>query len=71
MNSMRPWRPELIMFDDYDYDRDELDDLRAQARFERRLRNKLMRHPDPRDPDYPLDDDDDDCGTEDDDDYNG
>lgn len=47
------------MFDDYDYQQDELDDLRAQARFERRLRNKLMCHPDPRDPDYPLDDDDD------------
>ena len=47
------------MFDDYDYDRDDYDDLRAQARFERRLRNKLMRHPDPRDPDYPFDDDDD------------
>ena len=59
MTSMRPWRPELIMFDDYDYQQDELDDLRAQARFERRLRNKLMRHPDPRDPDYPFDDDDD------------
>ncbi len=54
------------MFDDYDYD-----DLRAQVKFDRRLRNKLMRHPDPRDPDYPLDDDDDDCDTEDDDDYNG
>jgi len=59
MTSMRPWRPELIMFDDYDYDHDDLDDLRAQVRFERRLRNKLMRHPDPRDPDYPLDDDND------------
>ena len=47
------------MFDDYDYDRDEYDDLRAQVKFERRLRNKLMRHPDPRDPDYPLDDDND------------
>ncbi len=42
------------MFDDYDYD-----DLRAQVKFDRRLRNKLMRHPDPRDPDYPLDDDND------------
>lgn len=59
------------MFDDYDYQQDEINDLRAQVRFERRLRNKLMRHPDPRDPDYPLDDDDADCGTEDDDDYNG
>ena len=57
------------MFDDYDYDRDEYDDLRAQVRFERRLRNKLMRHPDPRDPDYPFDDDD--CDTEDNDDHNG
>ena len=55
------------MFDDYD---DDYDDLRAQVRFERRLRNKLMRHPDPRDPDYPLDDDDA-CDTEDNDDYNG
>lgn len=61
------------MFDDYDYDRDDYDDLRAQARFERRLRNKLMRHPDPRDPDYPFDDDDNDadCDTEDNDDHNG
>ena len=55
------------MFDDYD---DEIDDLRAQVRFERRLRNKLMRHPDPRDPDYPFDDDDA-CDTEDNDDHNG
>ena len=39
------------------FDADEYDDLRAQARFERRRRNKLMRHPDPRDPDYPFDDD--------------
>ena len=58
------------MFDDYDYQQDDYDDLRAQVRFERRLRNKLMRHPDPRDPDYPLDDDDA-CDTEDNDDYNG
>ena len=69
MTAMRPWRPELIMFDDYD----DYDDLRAQVRFERQLRDKLMRHPDPRDPDYPFDDDDNDadCDTEDDDDYNG
>ena len=59
------------MFDDYDYQQDEVDDLRAQVRFERRRRNKLMRHPDPRDPDYPFDDDDDSCDTEDNDDYNG
>jgi len=65
--------PELIMFDDYDYDyrQDEINDLRAQVRFERQLRNKLMRHPDPRDPDYPFDCDDDDCDTEDNDDHNG
>lgn len=50
-------------------DADDYDDLRAQVKFERRQRNKLMRHPDPRDPDYPFDDDD--CGTEDNDDYNG
>ena len=71
MTAMRPWRPELIMFDDYDYQQDEVDDLRAQVRFERRLRNKLMRHPDPRDPDYPFDDDEDACDTESNDDYNG
>ena len=62
------------MFDahsSYDYDRSDYDDLRAQVRFERRLRNKLMRHPNPRDPDYPVDDDDDACDTEDNDDYNG
>ena len=58
------------MFDDYD---DDYDDLRAQVRFERRLRNKLMRHPDPRDPDYPLDDDYDaaDIGEAEGHDYNG
>ena len=60
------------MFDDYDYQQDELDDLRAQVRFERRLRNKLMRHPDPRDPDYPLDDDaDNDIEEAEGHDYNG
>ena len=62
------------MFDDYDYQQDEVNDLRAQVRFERRLRNKLMRHPDPRDPDYPFDDDDADdadCDTEYNDDHNG
>lgn len=61
------------MFDDYDYQQDEYDDLRAQVRFERRLRNKLMRHPDPRDPDYPLDDDDDAADIEEAEghDYNG
>ena len=58
------------MFDDYDYQQDEISELRAQVRFERQLRSKLMRHPDPRDPDYPFDDDDD-CDTEDDDDHNG
>ena len=58
------------MFDDYDYGHDDYDDLRAQVRFERRLRNKLMRHPDPRDPDYPFDDAD--CDTEaEGHDYNG
>ena len=52
------------------FDADDYDDLRAQVKFERRLRNKLMRHPDPRDPDYPLDDDD--CDTEaEGHDYNG
>ena len=58
------------MFDDYDYQQDEYDDLRAQVRFERRLRNKLMRHPDPRDPDFPLDDDND-IEEAEGDDYNG
>ena len=74
MTTMRPWMPELIMFDDYssyDYQQDEVDDLRAQVRFERRRRNKLMRQPDPRDPDYPFDDDEDACDTEDNEDYNG
>ena len=59
------------MFDDYDYQQDEIDDLRAQVRFERQLRNKLMRHPDPRDPDFPFDDDYDAGDSEDNDDYNG
>ena len=61
----------FVAYSSYDYQQDEVDDLRAQVRFERRLRNKLMRHPNPRDPDYPFDDDDDACDTEDDDDYNG
>ena len=51
------------------FDADDYDDLRVQVKFERRQRNKLMRHPDPRDPDYPFDDDD--CAPEDNDDYNG
>lgn len=35
------------------YDEDELDDLRIEARAERQYRNRLARHPDPRDPHYP------------------
>lgn len=32
-------------------------ELRAERSAQREMRNALMRHPDPRDPDYPLDDD--------------
>lgn len=47
-----------------DYEDDEADQLRAQDRRERQLFNNLLRHPDPRDPDYPYEDY---CGDEDDD----
>lgn len=40
----------MFLFNDND---DELDDLRMQARHERRQRNDLARHPDCRDPDHP------------------
>lgn len=42
-------------FEDY-YD-GEADELRQQDKWERRQRNRLMRNPDPRDPDYPGQDD--------------
>ncbi len=32
---------------------DELEYLRLEAMAERQYRNRLARHPDPRDPDYP------------------
>lgn len=36
------------------YDADfDLDDLRAERAAARRYRNQLLRHPDPRDPDFP------------------
>lgn len=37
-------------------DLDELAEMRRQQAAERRLRAQLAAHPDPRDPDYPLDD---------------
>lgn len=37
----------------FDPDDDEYEELRAQALFERRYLNNLMRHPDCRDPDHP------------------
>lgn len=40
----------------YEIDFDELAELRRQDIAERRLRAQLAAHPDPRDPDYPLDD---------------
>lgn len=40
----------------YKIDLDELAELRRQGIAERRLRAQLAAHPDPRDPDYPLDD---------------
>lgn len=36
------------MNDDYD-----LDELRAEARAQRRFQQRLLNHPDPRDPDFP------------------
>ena len=42
---------------DPEYDDDsEAAELRAEARYARRFRNMLARHPDPRDPDWPGDD---------------
>jgi hypothetical protein len=37
-------------------DDDDIQELRAQDQAERWMRNELLRHPDPRDPDYPGDD---------------
>lgn len=42
---------------DYDFDQDDLDDLRAEDNARRRYRNQFLRHPDPQDPDFPGDDD--------------
>lgn len=41
---------------DYDYD-DERSELRRQDANERQRRAAFLRHPDPRDPDFPGDDD--------------
>ena len=38
------------IMDDYDYD---LEELKAQDRFEKQYRRALMAHPDCRDPDHP------------------
>lgn len=38
----------------------DLTELIVQERFRRRRHARLIRHPDPRDPDHPYDDDDDD-----------
>lgn len=40
------------------YEDDEAYDLYIEARHARQYHAKLMRHPDPRDPDYPGDPDD-------------
>ena len=37
----------------YDDNDDELEDLRAEARYARRHHNKLARHPNCQDPDHP------------------
>ena len=43
------------MNEDYDYD---LEELRQEVTAEKRYYNRLIRHPDPQDPDYPeLEDD--------------
>lgn len=39
-----------------DYDDEEVAELRRQRNHERRMRNALARHPDPRDPDHPIPD---------------
>ena len=60
------------MFDDYDYQQDEIHAARRRAVASQIA--AVQRAIDPRDPDYPLGDDDcadDDCDTEDNDDYNG
>ena len=56
------------MFDDYDYQQDEIHAARRRAVASQIA--AVQRAIDPRDPDYPFDDDDD-CDTEDDDDHNG
>lgn len=38
------------------YEDPEVEELRAEARDERRYFQRLRAHPDPRDPDYPGDD---------------
>lgn len=42
----------MTFYADYDFD-DELEDLRLEARAQRAFSNRLARHPDYRDPDYP------------------
>jgi hypothetical protein len=44
----RPFAPGIFL------EPDMYAELRAEHRAQRELRNALMRHPDPRDPDYPL-----------------
>ncbi len=44
----------MMFFTDYEHDDDpEVEELRAQSRFERRYQADLARHPDCRDPDHP------------------
>jgi len=38
-----------------DYEDPELEQLKAEARAERRYHRQFLAHPDPRDPDYPDD----------------
>lgn len=40
-------------FDDYDPHESEIEELRAQCRFDRMRQSALRNHPDPRDPDHP------------------
>lgn len=42
-----------------EYPDDDLDDLRAEVRHERRQLGQFLAHPDPRDPDHPEYDDED------------
>lgn len=53
LDAPRHQEEELMRYSDPDLVADDLADLRAEAQWERRRHNMLMRHPDCRDPDHP------------------